>query len=285
MHHFGSPAERRFATPAGYDAQSRGYRQAVLVGAAHGAVHSHVTVNELAPGGDIAVHMHSFEEGAYLLDGEAIVVLGDEALHLRPGDFLAAKAGMLHGWRAIGSTTARWLQIATPQPRPAGMPRDTFFARSRRVPEHGTLLAGGTPALAGHFDAAQIPPPGTPRPGLATLPGVFLQWLIDEAFGARHHRMLFIEYQPTVGIGAHDHTFEETYFILTGEIEAVLDGQTYIARPGDVIWTAVGCEHSFTNRSATPVRWLETFAPQPPDENVFRFAAEWDARGKAVEES
>jgi hypothetical protein len=30
--------------------------------------------------------------------------------------------------------------------------------------------------------------------------------MIDEDFGARHHRLLFIEYQPGVGIGLHDHT-------------------------------------------------------------------------------
>jgi hypothetical protein len=41
--------------------------------------------------------------------------------------------------------------------------------------------------------------------------------------------------------------------------------------------------HAFRNVGATPVRWLETFAPQPPRENVFRFMAEWDARAREVE--
>jgi hypothetical protein len=31
------------------------------------------------------------------------------------------------------------------------------------------------------------------------------------------------------------------------------------------------------------VRWLETFAAQPPAENVFRFMAEWEQRAKDLE--
>ena len=90
-------------------------------------------------------------------------------------------------------------------------------------------------------------------------------------------------YQPGVGIGLHDHTFEEAYFILSGEVEGTLDGRRYTATAGDVLWTGVGCVHAFKNVSREPVRWLETFAPQPPKENVFRFMAEWDARAKELE--
>jgi mannose-6-phosphate isomerase-like protein (cupin superfamily) len=95
--------------------------------------------------------------------------------------------------------------------------------------------------------------------------------------------MVFIEYQPGAGIPLHDHTFEESYFILSGEVEAVMDGERRIAKAGDVLWTGVGCVHSFTNISSEPVRWLETFAPQPPAENVFRFMPEWDKKAQELE--
>jgi hypothetical protein len=94
-------------------------------------------------------------------------------------------------------------------------------------------------SMLGHFEMSRIPP----------------NWLIDSKFGASHHRMAFIEYQPGVGIGSHDHTFEESYFVPSGEI--------------------AGCVHSFQNRSAKPVRWFETFSPQPPSEDAFRIMAEW----------
>ncbi len=48
-------------------------------------------------------------------------------------------------------------------------------------------------------------------------------------------------------------------------------------------WTGVGCVHSFANVGTAPVRWLETFAPQPPAENAFRFMAEREQRAKDLE--
>ena len=50
-----------------------------------------------------------------------------------------------------------------------------------------------------------------------------------------------------------------------------------------MLWTGVGCVHAFANVGSEPVRWLETFAPQPPKENVFRFMAEWETRAKELE--
>ena len=69
----------------------------------------------------------------------------------------------------------------------------------------------------------------------------------------------------------------------SGEVEATLDGHKYLAKAGDVLWTGVGCVHAFANVGREPVRWLETFSPQPPVENVFRFVAEWEQRGKELE--
>ena len=97
----------------------RGYRQATLVGA--GAVHTHLTLNELSPRGDIAPHMHSFEEGFYILDGQAVVGFDQRAFELEAGDFGAIKVGTVHAWRNIGTTPLRWLQ-SLDAPAEAGGP-------------------------------------------------------------------------------------------------------------------------------------------------------------------
>jgi quercetin dioxygenase-like cupin family protein len=193
--------------------------------------------------------------------------------------------GTVHAWRNAGVAPVRWLQMAAPQPKPPGRERDTFFAAKVPMPSDEAPLDVNTPqgALLGHFDVSQIPPPGEARSGAGVAPGVFLKWMIDEPLGARHHRMLFIEYQPGVSIGLHDHTFEEAYYILSGEVQATLDGERYLLKPGDVVWTAVGCVHAFANVGRVPVQWLETFSPQPPAENVFRFMAEWEAKRKEIE--
>ena len=285
MHHYGRFEDSALRPHPIFEGHSAGYAAATLIDRSTGSVHTGLSVNQLAPGGTIDPHVHAFEEGFYILSGEAIVRIGSEAYRLGPGDYGAVKVGTPSAWRAAGAAPVRWLQMAAPQPKPPGAERDTFFLKDRSIVEDAPAvdLSDLRGNLLGHFDASQIPPVAERKNIVAGLEGVFLKWMIDEDFGARHHRMLFIEYQPGVGIGLHDHTFEEGYFILSGEVEATMDGRTYDLKPGDVVWTGVGCVHAFRNVSGQPVRWLETFAPQPPKENVFRFMAEWDARAREVE--
>ena len=285
MHYVGTFDDRALQPPTIYHGHSEGYTVAELVNRATGSMHTGLSVNELAAGGTIHPHVHSFEEGFYVLSGEAVVTINGASYRLGPGDYGAAKVGVPHAWRAAGTAPVRWLQMHAPQPKPAGAERDTFFFRDRSVPSEAARLdvtATGDNIL-GHFDASQIPSAEERTGGGTGLQGVFLKWLLDENAGTRHHRLLFIEYQPGVSIGLHDHTFEEAYFILSGEVEGTLDGKAYRAKAGDVLWTGVGCVHAFGNVSSEPVRWLETFAPQPPKENVFRFMAEWDARARELE--
>ena len=161
------------------------------------------------------------------MSGEAILRVHDQTCRVRPGDFGVIKVGTVHAWRAAGTTPVRWLQMAAPQPKPPGRERDTFFVRNDSVPQDAAPLdlARLNGALLGHFDEGQIPPGDEGRMMGGGLKGVFLKWLIDEQFGAAHHRLLFIEYLPGVAIGLHDHTYEEAYFILSGEVEATMDGE------------------------------------------------------------
>ncbi len=285
MHYFGRFDESALGVHPVLEGHSEGYTQAELVNRSSGSVHTGLSIGQLKPGGGLYPHVHAFEEGFYILSGEAVVTIGAASYLLGPGDYAAVKVGMPHAWRAVGAAPVRWFQMAAPQPKPLGAERDTFFPKDRSVASSAPRLDVGDLKgnLLGHFDVSQIPPVNERQNVVDGLEGVFLKWLIDENFGAAHHRMVFIEYQPGVSIALHDHTFEEAYFILSGEVEGVLDGKKYVATPGDVLWTGVGCVHTFVNVSKGPVRWLETFAPQPPKENVFRFMREWDARAKELE--
>jgi len=285
MHYAGKFLDSALVPDPMFDGHGSGYTRAELVNHATGSVHTGLTIAELAPGGSLAPHVHAFEEGFYILSGRAFVAINDQTYLLGPGDYGVAKVGTLHAWRQSGAAPVRWLQMAAPQPKAPGKERDTFFKKGAAAPASGEPLDPADPRgnLLGHFDASQIPPVGQRQNVAAGLEGVFLKWMIDEHFGSRHHRMLFIEYQPGVSIARHDHTFEEAYFILEGEVEGTMDGQTYRARPGDVLWTGVGCVHTFVNNGTVPVRWLETFAPIPPAENVFRFMGEWEKKAKELE--
>jgi quercetin dioxygenase-like cupin family protein len=284
MHYFGTFQSSLLAPNATYENHQQGYTQASLIDHTTSSVHHGLSMNQLARGGTLTPHVHSYEEGFYILDGEAVVAISDQSYRLTAGDHGVVKVGTPHAWRNVGNAPVRWLQMAAPQPKPRGRERDTFFLKDASIPFDARPLDLHEPkgSLLGHFDVSQIPGEDG-RIATGGLKGVFLKWLIDENVGARHHRMLFIEYQPGVSIGLHDHTFEEGYFILSGLVQATMDGRQYQAKAGDVLWTSVGCVHAFANVSEEPVRWLETFAPQPPAEDVFRFMAVWEQKAKELE--
>lgn len=165
--------------------------------------------------------------------------------------------------------------MQAPQPRPVEYGRDTFFvggdiAGEANAPEKGT-------SQLGHFDESQLPKPGSPSEmeGFNPTTGVAIKMFVDRSFGAIHQSLFLIQYMPAAKIDPHDHTFEESYFIVSGRVKATADGKTYDLGAGDVIWTGTGCIHSFENIGNEPVRWIETQAPLPPSKEVFRFERDW----------
>jgi mannose-6-phosphate isomerase-like protein (cupin superfamily) len=272
MHHVAKLEESSAPTPASYEFYSQGFTRATCVARAMGSVHMGAGLCRLAPGGRIHPHLHSFEESFYVLAGELSVLIGDAAYAIGPGHYGLIATGTRHAFRNGGSAPARWVEMQAPQPRPAGDGRDTFFvggAWPEAMAEPGSLI--------GHFDDAQLPRPGGPSQmeGFNPTTGVAIKMFVDRSFGAIHQSLFLIQYQPGAKIDLHDHTFEESYVIVMGRVRAIADGQTHDLGPGDVIWTGVGCIHSFANLGDEPVRWIETQAPLPPAKEVFRFERDW----------
>ena len=75
--------------------------------------------------------------------------------------------------------------------------------------------------------------------------GIAVKMLVDQRLDAQLHTMFMVDYQPGAVAHPHDHPFEESYYMLEGEVDVVADGDRYTLRPGDVFWTAVGCVHAF----------------------------------------
>jgi mannose-6-phosphate isomerase-like protein (cupin superfamily) len=270
MHHVSriDPASAR--TPAFFDQSSKGFRRATYVDRGMGSVHMGVGICYLDPDGVIQPHLHSFEESFYILEGKATLQTGQERREIGPGCFGLIPTGAPHAWRNSGPETVRWLEMQAPQPRLAEYGRDTFMA--------GLDIAAGTSSAAlGYFDESQLPSPGAPSQmeGFNPTTGVAIKMFVDRSFGAIHQSLFLIQYMPGAKIDPHDHTFEESYLIVSGRVRATADGQTYDMGPGDVIWTGVGCIHSFANAGDEPVRWIETQAPLPPAKEVFRFERDW----------
>ena len=227
--------------------------------------------------------MHSFEEGFYVLSGEAIVSINEQAYRLRAGDY-AVQSG--------APCLAQCGHRAGPMVRDGGaaaqaarqgarhvLPERRRRANRWRAPLDPTDLRGN---LLGHFEASQIPPVAQRTNVAPGLEGVFLKWMIDENFGSRHHRMLFIEYQPGVSIALHDHTFEEAYFILTGEVQGTMDGRPI--RPGPATCCGrVSAACTLRQRRQGAGALARDVRADPARENVFRFMRDWDKRAKELE--
>lgn len=281
MHHTSSLNKLSSAVPLGYAGHSAGYSRKTYVDDGMGSVHMGTGISELAPGGNIAHHLHAFEESFYILEGSLICQIGEAAYELGPGHYGLIPTGTAHAWQNKGSAPARWVEMLAPQPRAqadASAGGDTFFvagefAASGQAPDP----AQAATTLVGHFDESQLPKPGQPgqMEGFNPTTGVAIKMFVDRSSGATHQSLFLIQYQPGAKIAPHDHTFEESYYIVSGRVKAIADGKAYELGAGDLIWTSVGCVHSFEQIDDEPVRWIETQAPLPPAKEAFRFEKDW----------
>ena len=283
MHYVSKINEATSRTPELYDKHSTGFRRATYVDHAMGSVHMGVGICYLGPDGSIQQHIHSFEESFYVLSGSVIAQIGERNDELSAGHFGLIGTGVQHSWRSTSDRPASWLEMHAPQPRPTERAPDTFFVGGDALDateQHSRQ--DGTSPLVGYFDQSQLPRPGGPSQmeGFNPTAGVAIKMFVDRSFGAIHQSLFLIQYMPGAKIDPHDHTFEESYLIVGGRVRATADGQVYDLGAGDVIWTSVGCIHSFENVGSEPVCWIETQAPLPPSREVFRFERDWTNLGR-----
>jgi quercetin dioxygenase-like cupin family protein len=182
-------------------------------------------------------------------------------------------------------------RYADADPRDPGEPEDIFFLGLPKAYETGPLdirdprslhlfrMTDGDITLDKLKVGARIDAPAVSSSmatALLAYSGIAVKMLVDHRLSAALATMFMVEYQPGGAAHLHDHPLEEAYYILEGEIEAIADGQTYILKEGDVLWTGVGSIHAFFNRTDKTVRWLETQSPQPPARHSYRFNRDWD---------
>jgi quercetin dioxygenase-like cupin family protein len=180
--------------------------------------------------------------------------------------------------------------MTSPRPRGKDEPSDTFFVGSAPDAEpvaldvrdprnrHFFLLGPGDMDLDRLKRGASVDEP-TVSASMATAAlaysGITVKMLVDKRLDAQLQTMFMVGYQPGAVAHPHDHPFEESYYMLDGEVEVVADGARYTLRPGDVFWTGVGCIHAFYETKGNTVLWLETSAPGPPDRHSYRFERDW----------
>ena len=273
---------------AAYTGHSAGFRRAPLIGGHNGSVHMGLALDELA-GGHVETHVHSFEESFYVLEGEPVLQLDGRGIRLRPGACGVVPVGVPHAWSS--EAASRWISMAAPRPRADDQPPDTFFPGGTQDGETAPLdvrdprnrnlflLTDGEMDLDRLKEGAAVAAP-TVSASMATAAlaysGIVVKMLVDQRLDAQLSTMFMVGYAPGGVAHPHDHPFEESYYMLEGEVEVVADGDRHTLRPGDVFWTGVGTIHAFYETRGERVLWLETSAPGPPARHSYRFERDWD---------
>jgi quercetin dioxygenase-like cupin family protein len=283
------------AAPTPASERSSGLARQVLVGPGEGAVHTELAAGAFAAGGWLRRHIHSFEEGLYVLSGELVLEIGGDVHRLVAGDYGLIPIGTWHSLANGGDGEVRWLSVNTPQRLAADAGRrDTFFTKAAfdasELVSRAVRPRFGDPAVryVGHYEGTppqaealrvRDPARGRKPAGMDTAilaySGISVKMLIDRTLGADLLTMFTVDYEVGGAAQAHDHPFEETYFFLAGEVELELDGELHTIRPGDVVFAGVGSVHGFYNTGTERVRWIETQAPQPPARHAYRWAPTW----------
>ena len=90
--------------------------------------------------------------------------------------------------------------------------------------------------------------------------------LLAGADTAGRYTLIDMHVPPGGGPPPHRHDFEESFTILTGEIEATFRGTKTVVKAGETLHVPANAPHAFTNASASPVRLLCLCAPAGQEE-------------------
>jgi quercetin dioxygenase-like cupin family protein len=106
-----------------------------------------------------------------------------------------------------------------------------------------------------------------PAPASATSSGLARAPLVGRAQGAVHTDLAAVAILPGGWLAPHVHSFEETLYILEGELLLEIAGAFHRLVPGDYALMPTGYRHALGNSSNAPVRMLSLASPQrlPPD--------------------
>jgi quercetin dioxygenase-like cupin family protein len=96
----------------------------------------------------------------------------------------------------------------------------------------------------------------------AALSDGFRRWTIVDEATSVHQDFGVCELEPGGRIETHIHSFEESFFVLSGEVICHTAEGAFRLREGDYGVVPVGSAHAWRNESAESARWAEMLAPQ-----------------------
>ena len=71
------------------------------------------------------------------------------------------------------------------------------------------------------------------------------------------------ELEPGGSLPGHVHSFEQSFFIMEGEVALTTPEGSYLLGPDDYGFVPVGVPHAWRNQGGITARWADMLAPQP----------------------
>jgi quercetin dioxygenase-like cupin family protein len=97
----------------------------------------------------------------------------------------------------------------------------------------------------------------------------FRRWsVVNRETGSVHQEFNICELEPGGAIDAHIHSFEESIYILSGQLICETGDGAFRLEEGDYGVIQVAAPHAFRNEGDVAARWAEMLAPQPRVEGV-----------------
>jgi quercetin dioxygenase-like cupin family protein len=113
--------------------------------------------------------------------------------------------------------------------------------------------------FVGHVDWDRL---ATPYPASATNSGLARAVLVGPEQGAVHTELAIGSLQAGGWICRHFHSFEESLYVLGGELLLEIDGTIHRLLKGDFALIPIGVRHTLANARDEPVRWMSMNTPQ-----------------------
>lgn len=91
----------------------------------------------------------------------------------------------------------------------------------------------------------------------------FRRWSIVNGESSVHQEFNICELDPGGSIDTHIHSFEESIYVLEGQLICETGDGVFALKEGDYGVILVAAPHAFRNTDSARTRWVEMLAPQP----------------------
>jgi quercetin dioxygenase-like cupin family protein len=114
-----------------------------------------------------------------------------------------------------------------------------------------------------HVQAARDVELAEPGPPAGRVSGHKLASLVGRHVGAVHSGLALCSLEPGGEVGSHLHSTEQSFYVLQGNPELVVEARAYQLAPDECGLLPVGSAHAWRNGSGEEAVWLEANAPAP----------------------